>query len=118
MLHIKNSTRNSIVIDHGRIADNFWTRLVGLVGVRKLASGDGLLIKPCKGVHSMFMSIPIDVLYVDRNHMVIGADREMKPWRIGRIYPASNYVVELPVGAIAQTETQIGDQLVVDLNRD
>ena len=114
MLHIENSTRNSIIVDSGRVADNHWTRFIGLIGVKELSTGDGLLIDPCKGVHCMFMSIPIDVLYVDQEHIVIGADREMKPWRIGRIYPASNYVVELPAGAIAQTNTQIGDQLAVD----
>lgn len=113
MLHIENSTRNSIIVDSGRVADNHWTRFIGLIGVKELSTGDGLLIDPCKGVHCMFMSIPIDVLYVDRENIVIGVDRMMKPWRIGKIYRAGSYVVELPAGTIDQTKTQIGDQLLV-----
>jgi uncharacterized protein len=113
MLHVKNLTRKVTLIKHGRVADNRWTRLKGLIGVRSLRKGDGLLIKPCKGVHCMFMSIPIDVLYVDGENQVVGVDAHMKPWRVGRIYPKSRYVVELPAGTLARTGTSIGDQLQV-----
>ena len=66
MLHIKNVTKNTVIVDQGRVADNSWTRFIGLIGVKELPEGYGLLIDPCKGVHCMFMSIPIDVLYVDQ----------------------------------------------------
>jgi hypothetical protein len=39
------------------VANNYWTRLRGLIGVRRLDEGDGMAIIPCKGVHCMFMSI-------------------------------------------------------------
>jgi uncharacterized protein len=117
MLTVKNLTRESNLVTQGRIADNRWTRLKGLIGVRELNVGDGLLIKPCKGVHCMFMSIPIDVLYVDGDDEVIGVDEHMKPWRIGRVYTRGRYVIELPAGTIANTGTRIGDRLSVKNGR-
>lgn len=113
MVYVENKTSNQTLLAHGRLAANPWTRLRGLIGVRQLAAGDGLLIKPCHGVHCMFMSIPIDVVYVDRSDRVVAVDKAMSPWAVGKIYRQSAYVVELPVGAIDATNTKPGDQLAV-----
>jgi uncharacterized protein len=113
MLYVTNVSRGVVLVDKGRVADNFWTRLKGLIGVRRLAEGDGLLINGSKGVHCMFMSIPIDVLYVDKNDQVIAIDKDMRPWAVGRIYRASHYVLELPTGTALRTGTAIGDRLCV-----
>jgi uncharacterized membrane protein (UPF0127 family) len=106
-------SRGTILVDKGRVADSFWSRLKGLIGVRDLAEGDGLLIQGSKGVHCMFMSIPIDVLYVDNEDRIIAVDQAMKPWAVGRIRPASRYVIELPAGTAARTGTTVGDRLQV-----
>ncbi len=113
MVHIENLTNQNTLLVHGRLAANPWTRLRGLIGVRELAAGDGLLIQPCHGVHCMFMSIPIDVVYVDRSDRVVAVDKAMRPWAVGKIYRQSAYVVELPAGTIDATATRPGDQLAV-----
>lgn len=113
MVHIENKTSRQTLLAHGKLAANPWTRLRGLIGVRQLPEGEGLVIKPCHGVHCMFMSIPIDVVYVDRSDCVVAVDRKMQPWAIGKIYAKSAYVVELPAGAVDASHTQAGDQLVV-----
>jgi uncharacterized protein len=113
MLQVKNLSKDTTLVSGGRVATNSWTRLKGLIGVRHLPDGDGILIRPCRGIHCMFMSIPIDVLYVDRNDRIIAVDEAMAPWRIGRIYFSSRYVIELPAGAIARTATAPGDHLQV-----
>jgi uncharacterized protein len=114
MLYVHNRTRDTILVKRGRVANNIWTRFKGLIGVRELPQGDGLAIIPSSGVHCMFMSIPIDVVYVDRDHRVLALDPEMKPWAVGRIHRGVYYVIELPSGAIARSSTQVGDQLQVD----
>jgi uncharacterized protein len=113
MLYVTNVSRGVVLVDKGRVANNFWTRLKGLIGVRRLAQGDGLLIRGSKGVHCMFMSIPIDVLYVDKADQVIAIDQNMRPWTVGRIFRASRYVLELPAGTAQRTGTIIGDRLRV-----
>ena len=117
MLQVENTTRKQPLITNGRMADNSWTRLRGLIGVRHLAAGEGLLIKPCKGVHCMFMSIPIDVIYVNKNDQIIAIDTAMKPWAIGKIYKECRYVLELPANSVSATNSAVGDQLWVIVNR-
>jgi hypothetical protein len=113
MLRVNNVTKNSTLVDKGRVANNHWTRLKGLIGVKSLPPGDGLLIAPCRGVHCLFMSVAIDVLYVDGGDRVVAVDANMQPNTIGRPRSASRYVIELPAGTAARTGTQVGDQLRV-----
>lgn len=108
---VKNLTRGITVVTAGRLASSFWARLRGLMGARRLASGEGLIIQPCSSVHTHFMRFAIDVLYVGQDDTIVGIDRNLKPWRIGGFYKQIHYVVELPAGAAALC--QIGDRLQI-----
>lgn len=113
MLQVQNKTRNVSIVNKGRVANNFFTRLRGLVGVKELSAGDGLLIQPCNQIHCMFMSIPIDVLYIGSDGRVLAVDVAMRPWAMGRLIRGGKSVLELPTGTIAATGTKIGDQLQI-----
>ena len=113
MLQVDNLTRAVPLVTHGRVAANFWTRLRGLVGVKSLAAGDGLFITPCNQVHCMFMSIPIDVIYVGRDERILAIDPAMQPWSMGRMIRGAHGVLELPAGTAQATGTAVGDQLSI-----
>ncbi|MCB0062053.1 MAG: DUF192 domain-containing protein [Caldilineaceae bacterium] len=115
MLRIENLTRQTTLVAQGRVADNFLTKFRGLMGVRELPDGDGLLITGCNSVHTHFMRIPIDVLYVDAQHRVVGIDPEMATWRIGRTHKAATAVIEMPSGTATRTQCAIGDQLLISV---
>jgi uncharacterized membrane protein (UPF0127 family) len=115
MLRVENKTRNVSLVSNGRLANNFFTRLRGLVGVKNLPAGDGLLIQPCNQIHCMFMSIPIDVLYIGSDERVLAIDVAMRPWAMGRMIRGAKRVLELPAGTVAATGTAVGDQLQITL---
>jgi hypothetical protein len=50
-LQIHNLTRNTALVESGRVADNFWTRFVSLMGAAGLGAGEGLLITRCNSIH-------------------------------------------------------------------
>jgi len=110
-IRVDNLTRGAPVVVAGRVARTFWSRFRGLMGVPTLASGAGLVIEPCSSIHTHFMRFPIDVLYVDREHVIAGIDRNLRPWWIGRFYKKVHYVVELPAGGAAGC--QVGDRLQI-----
>lgn len=64
-----------------------------------------------KSIHTLFMGFPIDVVYVDKDYRVIRADVNMVPYRLGPFLSRSAYVLEMPVGTITSTQTQVGDLL-------
>jgi uncharacterized membrane protein (UPF0127 family) len=113
MLQVDNVTRGLPLVTEGRVAANFFTRLRGLVGVKELTAGDGLLIIPCHQVHCMFMSIPIDVIYIGRDGRILAIDAQMAPWQMGRSVRGAQSVLELPAGRVQATGTAIGDQLEI-----
>jgi uncharacterized membrane protein (UPF0127 family) len=105
-----NVTRGARLTKCGRIADGFYTRLVGLLRDKTLAQGDGLWIMPCNSIHSIGMHFIFDAVFLDKNLRVVHLVREMKPWRISKIVFAAHSVLELPAGLISQTATELGDQ--------
>ncbi|MHB8575107.1 MAG: DUF192 domain-containing protein [Dehalococcoidia bacterium] len=109
---ILNQTRDATLGERVRRADNPWTRFVGLLGRGALHEGEGLHIAPCGSVHMFFMRIPLDIVYLDKEHRVVKAVANLKPWRISAARGAKT-VIELPVGTIERTGTVAGDQLDV-----
>jgi len=57
------------------------------------------------------MRFAIDVVFIDRKWRVVHLRRAMVPNRLTGIHWKARCVLELPVGVIAQTSTDIGDQL-------
>lgn len=115
-LSVFNPRSKTHLVTAGAVADNFWTRFIGLIGRKELLIGDGLLIDPCGSIHCMFMSIPIDVIYLDKEDRVVGIDHALRPWRTGGFYRGAKRVIEIPAGAAKSSNTQVGDQLQVDIH--
>lgn len=110
-MQVFNQTKNVPLITKGRVADTFWLRLKGLLGAAPLQKQEGLILVGEKSIHTLFMGFPIDVVYVDKTYRVIRADENMVPYRLGSFVFKSAYVLEMPVGTIADTNTHVGDQL-------
>lgn len=106
---VHNRTRGTVVAQSAGLADSFFARLRGLIGRRALRPGEGLVIRPCSSIHTCFMSFPIEVLFIGEGNRVLVATKPVVPWRIGPIVPAASYVIELPVGAVAASQTAQGD---------
>ena len=113
MRHVKviNRTRNEVLADQAELADNYWTRFIGLMGRRELPQGGGLVLQPGGGIHMWFMRIPLDVIHVNKQDRVTHVLRSIKPWRFGPLFVGGKRAIELPVGAAATT--QVGD--IVDI---
>jgi len=111
---IRNETRGTTLAECAGVADTAWTRLVGLLSRSSLARGEGLLITPCSSIHMFFMRFPIDAVYLNRACRVVGLDAELRPWQVGRFYRGTRHVIELPVGTIAASGTEVGDSVAVE----
>ena len=110
-----NLTRNTVLASEVELVDTEWTRIKGLLGRRAVdfASGNGLWIVPSQGVHTLGMSFPIDVAYLDSGYRVIHVCHRLAPFRIAALKLKARSVIELPAGTLAHTETSIGDVLEI-----
>jgi uncharacterized membrane protein (UPF0127 family) len=106
-----NKTKNVVIAESAEIASSLGKRLKGLLGRKELKKGQAMLLKPCSGVHSLFMRFSIDVLFVDKNNRVIDVLSFFRPWRFSPFYFNSAYAVELPAGTASPALVSLGDTL-------
>ena len=98
-----------------RKADNFLTRLVGLLKRKNLGPEEALWLMPSKGIHTIGMKFPIDVVFLSRRNLVQGLVSKLAPYRVNSVHFTSYSVLELPNGTIRKSRTEIGDQLEISL---
>jgi len=94
------------------VADNFFDRLKGLLGRKSLQEGEGLLLRPCKGIHTIGMRFPIDVLFLDRKNCVLAAVN-IRPNKMTKLYLKASCAIEIPAGTLACTATKAGDRIEI-----
>jgi uncharacterized protein len=108
---LRDITRATTVGTRITIADTCLTRLIGLVGKRRLDSGCGLLIRPSSGIHTFGMLFSIDVVALSRSLEVLRLWHRMGPFRMTSIRLRTHSVLELPAGQICSCQMEVGDQL-------
>jgi uncharacterized membrane protein (UPF0127 family) len=63
------------------------------------------------------MRFPIDVVYLDRDGIVVHIDENLKPWRFARVHMQAASVLELPRQVLAATGTVVGDKIEIKLEK-
>ena len=110
-----NRTRQTYLATRLSVADGHWSRLRGLIGTTasQFSNGNGLWITPCRGVHTLGMSFPIDVVYLSPERVVVHLERNLQPWRFAPIRIQASSVLELPGSTLEATGTHVGDELEI-----
>jgi uncharacterized protein len=106
-----NTTRGTLLGESIRVAETGLSRIVGLLGERELPPGDGLLIVPSQGVHTLGMQFAIDVAVLDGQWNVIAIKRDLRPFRMTRLFWKAAAVLELRSGSLHSSNTSVGDTL-------
>ena len=112
-----NRTRQVYVATELAAAETHWSRLRGLLGVSAddFGNGRGLWIRPCRGVHTLAMRFPIDVVYLDRAGTVVHVEHNLQPWRFSPVRMQAASILELPSHTVARTGTALGDRIEIKM---
>lgn len=87
------------------------SRRQGLLGRDGLPPDSALIIAPSNAVHTFFMRFAIDIAFVRRDGRVIKVRSAVRPYRLAASLRAFA-VIELPAGALEQSDTMAGDTLI------
>jgi uncharacterized membrane protein (UPF0127 family) len=99
-----------VVCTHCEIEEGMFGRMRGLLGRRGLEPGGGMLLAPAPSVMTFFMRFSIDVVFLDREHRIVGVSHTLRPWRVAAARRA-HAALELPAGTAAACGLQKGDVL-------
>lgn len=86
-----------------------WQSFKGLMLVKELPPGHGLLFRPAQGIHTQFMRFPIDVVFFDKDDRVTKVREAMRPWRVDLTFAAG--CIEFNPGHARVHDIQPGDRL-------
>jgi uncharacterized protein len=112
-MKITNKTKSTILAEHCAAADTFMSRFMGLMGKKSLPAGHGLLITPCNSIHMLFMKFALDIVFIDKNNTVVQVIENIRPWKTSKIIWKAHNTLELPVGTVQKSGTQVGDVLEI-----
>jgi uncharacterized membrane protein (UPF0127 family) len=112
-LCVFNMTRESFLGLRVTPADTLMRRLRGLLGRLRLKPEDGIWLVPSRGIHTVGMLFPIDVVYLDAANRVIHMVEHLGPCRISPLRAKCASILELSSRAIYSSHTQVGDYLLI-----
>ena len=115
---VYNETRECFLSLNVRAADTIFSRLKGLIGRLRLKADEGIWVVPSRGVHTLGLFFPVDLIYLDENYRVIHLVEYFPSFRIGPLKTQAESVLELPTHTIYSSHTQPGDQLVICIAED
>ena len=105
---LMNARTAKVVATDIELADTREARRKGLLGRDGLDRAAALIIRPCFSVHTVGMRFSIDVVFVDREGVVVRVVTNLQPWRIAAAWGA-HAVVELAAGTAV--DVRRGDRL-------
>lgn len=82
---------------HVSLATSPLARMRGLLGRAPLASNQAMFIRPCNMVHTVGMRYPIDVVFLNRDGLVLKVAANVAPQRM-RLHWDAYAVLELAAG--------------------
>jgi uncharacterized membrane protein (UPF0127 family) len=114
-VYVYNKTRETFVATEATVADSYLRRLVGLLGKTKrwARHGCGLWIVPSRGIHTIGMMFPIDLIFLSKEKEVVHVEEFVRPFRISSVSLKAASVLELPAHTIYRTGTTVGDHLEI-----
>ena len=111
-LSLLRADDGATVVEKLHSATNIWTRFVGLQFRRNFPDGHGLLIVPCRSIHTMFVRFAIDVCFLSQEGIVVEIQKSVRPWKILFPQQPAYAVLEMSAG---QAKMEQGTELQVNV---
>ncbi len=93
--------------------DRFWQRARGLLMRQELLDRGGVLIRPCRSIHTVGMSRKIDVVFVNYQGLVKAIFAEVSPCRAVICKSKGELAaLEIPAGNVGKLGITVGDWIV------
>ena len=96
------------------VLERFWQRARGLLMRQQLLERDGVLIRPCRSIHTVGMTHSIDVVFLDLALRVTEVRPDIGPFRaITSRCRSTSSTLELAAGEVKKFGIVAGDQISI-----
>ena len=111
-MDIKNTTKKRIIAENAAICKNIIAKSLGLMFALKPKPLIFIFKKEkIIPLHMLFVFYPIDVLFLNKNKVVVEIKENLKPFSFYTPKNKSQYIIELPQGTIKKTKMALGNKI-------
>src|SRR3989338_5366978 len=94
---IKNTTKKALLAENAKLCRNIFSKSLGLMFSKKITSLIFAFEKEkIIPLHMFFVFYPIDVLFLDKNRIVVEMKESFKPFSFYTPHKKALYIIELP----------------------
>jgi len=110
---IRNITKNITLSSNVMLCDGNLSKIIGLMFSKKQNKTLVLKFNQEKmiALHMFFVFYTIDVLFLDKNKIVVDKKEKFSPFTLYNSKKKAMYAIELPEEIIKKTKTEIGDKI-------
>lgn len=114
-MQIKNLAKKTTISRSGKVCEDALSKFIGLMFSRNKNKALVFKFKKEKiiSLHMLFVFYPIDVLFLNKNKIVVGKKENFRPFAFHKSKRKAMYVIELPNDIIKKTRTEIGDKIKI-----
>ncbi|MBU90447.1 hypothetical protein CMO94_02800 [Candidatus Woesearchaeota archaeon] len=110
-MRIKNTTKKTLLAKNAKLCKNIFSKSIGLMFSRPRSLIFIFKKEKIIPLHMLFVFYPIDVLFLNKNKIVVEIKENFKPFVFYTPKNKAMYVIELLKGAIKSSKTKIGDKI-------
>ncbi len=111
---LRNTSNGAVLATMVERATSAWSRGVGLLPRKSVASDAGLWIEGCAAVHTIGMRATIDLYFLDKDDRVLKIASSVRPNRLAVTCRNAVSVVELGAGYETARDVLVGDRLALE----
>lgn len=105
-----NESKNLILSTDLKEAKTFFDRFFGMLNK---SNPRFMFFRTRFGIHTFFLSKPIDVLVLNNKLEVVKIMEKLKPYKLFFWNPIFDLIIELPGDTIRKTNLKVGDKLKI-----
>ena len=108
---IKNSTRKRVIVKNAAVCKSVISKAAGLMFSKRKPLIFVFEREKIVPLHMLFVFYPIDVLFLDKNKVVVEIKERFMPFAFYTPKRKAQYIIEIPVKTIKKTKTKLGDKI-------
>ena len=110
-MRIKNTTKKTLPAKDAKICKSIFSKTRGLMFSKPKSLIFIFKKEKIIPLHMFFVFHPIDVLFLNKNKIVVEIKKNFRPFTLYTPKNKAMYVIELPKDAIKSSKTGIGDKI-------
>lgn len=108
---IRNKSKSIAIGKKARLCRDVFSKAIGLMFSKPRTLVFEFEKEKIISLHMLFVFYPIDVLFLDKNKVVVDKKEDFRPFTFYASKKKAMYAIEMENGTIDKTKTEIGDKI-------